>query len=118
MCKWDNFFKCFKADKVKIKAGQHFKFVVDDGKLYLNSKRYVEVKDQLGNLNNVYDPRKIQQIKKKKKKPITTEKSNPIEAVLSPHAKEDITIWNAKLNQYISSVASAEVAPKSPKISP
>ena len=36
-CTWDNKFKCFKADKVKIKKGSHFKFVLDDGKLYLNS---------------------------------------------------------------------------------
>ena len=31
-CEYDPFFKCFKAEKVKIRTGSHFKFIVDNGK--------------------------------------------------------------------------------------
>lgn len=52
-CVWDERFKCFKAD-IKIKVGQHFKFIVDNGRRYIPSSRYPLSKD--GNQNNVYDP--------------------------------------------------------------
>ncbi len=70
--------------------------------MYLNSKRYAEARDQSGNINNVYDPSKIQQAKRRKRRIPAV--YNPIETVIVSD-NEDITIWNAKLNQNVSPVA-------------
>jgi hypothetical protein len=40
--------------RVDIKLGHKFKFVIDDGKAYLVSPRYVRTQDAAGNLNNVF----------------------------------------------------------------
>lgn len=56
-------------DKVKIKVGQQFKFIVDDGRLYLNSARYPISRDPSGgNFNNFYDPLKLKTTEVKKKR--------------------------------------------------
>lgn len=39
---------------VNIIIGQKFKFVIDGGKDYVVSNRYIRTKDSAGNLNNVF----------------------------------------------------------------
>jgi hypothetical protein len=63
-CVYDPFFKCFKAE-VKIKIGDQFKFILDDGKRYVISARYPSFKDPQGNFNNIFDPSKIRSNNKK-----------------------------------------------------
>lgn len=48
--------------------GQEFKFVIDDGRQYLCSERYFQKRDPFGNSNNQYDPRRINQPKRRKNK--------------------------------------------------
>lgn len=57
-CVYDRFFKCFKADRVRIMVGHQFKFIANDGQSYLVSNRYGVIRDSSGNANNFYDPRK------------------------------------------------------------
>jgi hypothetical protein len=57
-CKYDPYFKCFKCDKVRIMIGHVFKFVINDSR-FVTSTRYPVLKDNLGNTNNIYDPRRI-----------------------------------------------------------
>lgn len=64
-CKYDNHFKCFKAD-VEIRLGQSFKFIIDGGS-FVCSKRYCKVRDLYKNENNIYDPRKIIWTQEKRK---------------------------------------------------
>ena len=40
--------------EVEIKLGHKFKFIIDDGRAYVTSDRYMKKSDQLGNLNNVF----------------------------------------------------------------
>ncbi len=97
-CIYDNLFKCFKADKVKIKIGQQFKFVVNDGRLYLNSARYPVSRDQSGgNFNNFYDPLKLRTLEVNKKK-----KLSQLKQPLTPNDETTIEppihqVWNARI---------------------
>lgn len=48
--------------------GQQFKFVIDNGKRYLISKRYSVQRDSSGNENNIFDPKKMNWVNPKKQK--------------------------------------------------
>lgn len=61
-CRYDPYWKCFRVDIV-IRAGQQFKFAVDNGKHYMISERYPLVVDSEGNVNNLFDPKQILQYK-------------------------------------------------------
>lgn len=52
-CVFDKHFQCFKAD-IRIKRGQLFKFVVENGRHYTTSKAYAKQRDGSGNENNVF----------------------------------------------------------------
>lgn len=59
-CVYDPYFKCFKTrTAVPIKQGQVFKFIIDEGKMYVTSNRYATQRDNAGLENNVYDPKRI-----------------------------------------------------------
>lgn len=65
-CEYDPKLLCFKVD-VKIKIGHNFKFIVND-QTYTTSKRYAIQQDRYGNLNNMYDPKRIVWTTEKKHK--------------------------------------------------
>jgi hypothetical protein len=50
-CKYDRKTQCFAAD-VRIKSGQQFKFILENGKNYVTSRRYQIIHDNQGNTNN------------------------------------------------------------------
>jgi hypothetical protein len=81
--------------------------------LYLNSERYPISKDHSGNMNNVYDPKRIQQAKKAKGRPIQRA-SEPV----PPPAFEELTVWNAKINGNMSPQVKHELNPQSSSIAP
>ena len=64
---FDSYFNCFKVD-LKIRVGHKFKFVLENGRKYLNSKRYEETNDGHGNTNNKFNPHKIYWNKYERKK--------------------------------------------------
>ena len=45
--------------------GHQFKFILEDGQKYPTSSRYPTIKDNSGNLNNVYDPQRFRWANKK-----------------------------------------------------
>ena len=65
--RFDSYFNCFKVD-LKIRVGHKFKVVLDNGRKQFNSLRYEETNDGHGNINNVFNPRKIYWNKYERKK--------------------------------------------------
>jgi hypothetical protein len=65
--RFDSYFNCFKVD-LKIRVGHKFKFILDNGRKYFNSIRYEENNDGHGNINNVFNPKKIYWNKYERKK--------------------------------------------------
>lgn len=64
-CLYDKYFKCYKADKIRIMIGHQFKFIVDCGAKFITSLRYPVLKDSSGNTNNYYDPKRQRNCKPK-----------------------------------------------------
>ena len=50
-----------------IRTGQQFKFQIDNGKHYMVSDRYPYMIDSHGNINNLFDPKCIKNVKQKKR---------------------------------------------------
>ena len=67
LMRFDSYFNCFKVD-LKIRIGHKFKFVLENGRKYFNSLRYEETNDGHGNINNVFNPKKIYWNKYERKK--------------------------------------------------
>jgi len=53
LCQWCKKSKLYHVF-VLIKLGQRFKFIIDEGKEYTTSKRYLQTEDGAGNMNNVF----------------------------------------------------------------